>query len=90
MAVVEGNYGKGSPWSTLTLGPSRQMCQKGSATLDRSLLKSKSCQQELACHYLQVRGRVSLVVLVMGQLMKSTKIYRDVSLMWRCFIVTIF
>lgn len=60
LAVVEGNYGKGGPWSTLTLGPSRQLCQKGSATLDRSLLKSKSCQQELACHYLQVRGRVSL------------------------------
>lgn len=62
MAVVEGSYGKGGPWSTLTLGPSRQVCQKGSATLDRSLLKSKSCQQELACHYLQVRGRVSLGV----------------------------
>ncbi|XP_060775486.1 disks large-associated protein 4 isoform X2 [Neoarius graeffei] len=58
MAVVEGNYGKGGPWSTLTLGPSRQLCPKGSATLDRSLLKSKSCQQELACHYLQVRGRM--------------------------------
>uniref|UniRef100_A0A8B9LJR5 Discs, large (Drosophila) homolog-associated protein 4b n=1 Tax=Astyanax mexicanus TaxID=7994 RepID=A0A8B9LJR5_ASTMX len=42
------------PWSTLTLGPSRQMCQKGSATLDRSMLKSKSCHQELACHYLQM------------------------------------
>ncbi|XP_026775036.1 disks large-associated protein 4 isoform X2 [Pangasianodon hypophthalmus] len=54
MAVVEGSYGKGGPWSTLTLGPSRQLCQKGSATLDRSLLKSKSCQQELACHYLQM------------------------------------
>ncbi|MCJ8729516.1 hypothetical protein PDJAM_G00107340 [Pangasius djambal] len=58
VAVVEGSYGKGGPWSTLTLGPSRQLCQKGSATLDRSLLKSKSCQQELACHYLQVRGRM--------------------------------
>ncbi|KAI5109181.1 disks large-associated protein 4 isoform X1 [Silurus meridionalis] len=58
VAVVEGNYGKSGPWSTLTLAPSRQLCQKGSATLDRSLLKSKSCQQELACHYLQVRGRM--------------------------------
>ncbi|XP_053354774.1 disks large-associated protein 4 isoform X1 [Clarias gariepinus] len=58
VAVVEGNYGKGGSWSALTLGPSRQLCQKGTATLDRSLLKSKSCQQELACHYLQVRGRM--------------------------------
>ncbi|XP_022531421.1 disks large-associated protein 4 isoform X1 [Astyanax mexicanus] len=56
--MVEGNFGKSGPWSTLTLGPSRQMCQKGSATLDRSMLKSKSCHQELACHYLQVRGRM--------------------------------
>ncbi|KAM9482394.1 disks large-associated protein 4 isoform 2-T2 [Clarias gariepinus] len=54
VAVVEGNYGKGGSWSALTLGPSRQLCQKGTATLDRSLLKSKSCQQELACHYLQM------------------------------------
>ncbi|XP_017553400.1 disks large-associated protein 4 isoform X2 [Pygocentrus nattereri] len=53
-AMVEGNFSKGGPWSTLTLGPSRQMCQKGSATLDRSMLKSKSCHQELACHYLQM------------------------------------
>ncbi|KAF5909335.1 disks large-associated protein 4-like isoform X1, partial [Clarias magur] len=59
LPVVEGNYGKGGSWSTLTLGPSRQLCQKGTATLDRSLLKSKSCQQELACHYLQVRGEWS-------------------------------
>ncbi|XP_062853446.1 disks large-associated protein 4 isoform X2 [Trichomycterus rosablanca] len=56
--VVEGSYGKSSPWSTLTLAQSKQLCQKGSATMDRSLLKSKSCQQELACQYLQVQGRV--------------------------------
>lgn len=57
--VVEGSYGKSSPWSTLTLAQSKQLCQKGSATMDRSMLKSKSCQQELACQYLQVQGRVS-------------------------------
>ncbi|KAJ8400551.1 hypothetical protein AAFF_G00393200 [Aldrovandia affinis] len=49
---------KGGSWSTLTLSQARQVCQKGSATIDRSLLKSKSCHQDLACHYLQVRGRV--------------------------------
>ncbi|XP_030632399.1 disks large-associated protein 4 isoform X2 [Chanos chanos] len=56
--IGDGQFGKGSPWSTLTLGTNRQVCQKGSATLDRSLLKSKSCHQELACNYLQVRGRM--------------------------------
>uniref|UniRef100_A0A8C2QBC1 Discs, large (Drosophila) homolog-associated protein 4b n=1 Tax=Cyprinus carpio TaxID=7962 RepID=A0A8C2QBC1_CYPCA len=49
----------GGPWSTLTLGPTRQLCQKGSATLDRTLLKSKSVQQDMGCHFLQVHGRVS-------------------------------
>uniref|UniRef100_A0A672IXH6 Discs, large (Drosophila) homolog-associated protein 4b n=1 Tax=Salarias fasciatus TaxID=181472 RepID=A0A672IXH6_SALFA len=44
-------------WSTLTMGQPRQVIQKGSATLDRSMLKSKSCQQELACNYLQVGRR---------------------------------
>lgn len=57
--IFDGNFGKGGPWSTLTLGPTRQVCQKGSATLDRTLLKSKSVQQDLGCHFLQVRGRVS-------------------------------
>ncbi|XP_029103602.1 disks large-associated protein 4-like isoform X3 [Scleropages formosus] len=45
---------KGGSWSTLTLNQARQMCQRGSATVDRSMLKSKSCQQDLTCHYLQV------------------------------------
>ncbi|XP_061076649.1 disks large-associated protein 4 isoform X2 [Conger conger] len=49
---------KGGTWSTLTLSQARQLSQKGSATIDRSLLKSKSCHQDLACHFLQVRGRV--------------------------------
>ncbi|KAG5275129.1 hypothetical protein AALO_G00143880 [Alosa alosa] len=54
--VAGGDFGRGGPWATLTLGQTRQMCQKGSATLDRSMLKSKSCHQDLACQYLQVRG----------------------------------
>ncbi|KAL2090587.1 hypothetical protein ACEWY4_012850 [Coilia grayii] len=54
--VAGGDFGRGGPWATLTMGQSRQVLQKGSATLDRSMLKSKSCHQDLACHYLQVRG----------------------------------
>ncbi|KAJ1076443.1 hypothetical protein K5549_002483 [Capra hircus] len=46
---------KGS-WSTLTLSHAHEVCQKTSATLDKSLLKSKSCHQGLAYHYLQVPG----------------------------------
>nr|XP_055068616.1 disks large-associated protein 4 isoform X1 [Misgurnus anguillicaudatus] len=57
-AMFDGNFGKGGPWSTLTLGPTRQVCQKGSATLDRTLLKSKSVQQDLGRHFLQVQGRM--------------------------------
>ncbi|XP_073809602.1 disks large-associated protein 4 isoform X2 [Danio rerio] len=56
--MFDGNFSKAGPWSTLTLGPTRQVCQKGSATLDRTLLKSKSVQQDLGCHFLQVRGRM--------------------------------
>ncbi|XP_043082812.1 disks large-associated protein 1-like [Puntigrus tetrazona] len=52
--MFDGNFSKGGPWSTLTLGPTRQVCQKGSATLDRTLLKSKSVQQDLGCHFLQM------------------------------------
>ncbi|CDQ76334.1 unnamed protein product [Oncorhynchus mykiss] len=55
MGVNSNDFMKGGSWSTLTLGQPRQVLQKGhSATLDRSMLKSKSCQQELACNYLQV------------------------------------
>lgn len=57
--MFDGNFSKGGPWSTLTLGPTRQVCQRGSATLDRTLLKSKSVQQDLGYPFLQVRGRVS-------------------------------
>ncbi|XP_036388398.1 disks large-associated protein 4-like isoform X2 [Megalops cyprinoides] len=51
---------KRGSWSTLTLSQARQVCQKGLATIDRSLLKSKSCHQDLTCHYLQVGARVPL------------------------------
>ncbi|KAJ8346208.1 hypothetical protein SKAU_G00304010 [Synaphobranchus kaupii] len=51
---------KRGSWSTLTLSQARQVCQRGLATLDKSLLKSKSCHQDLTYHYLQVGGRVPL------------------------------
>uniref|UniRef100_A0A3P9J208 Discs, large (Drosophila) homolog-associated protein 4b n=1 Tax=Oryzias latipes TaxID=8090 RepID=A0A3P9J208_ORYLA len=57
MLMNDGDYMKGGSWSTLTLGQPRQVIQKGSATLDRSMLKSKSCQQDLTCNYLQVGRR---------------------------------
>ncbi|KPP64128.1 hypothetical protein Z043_117563 [Scleropages formosus] len=44
---------KGGSWSTLNLNQSKLVCQKGSATIDKSLLKSKSCYQELTSRYLQ-------------------------------------
>ncbi|XP_029907795.1 disks large-associated protein 4 isoform X2 [Myripristis murdjan] len=57
MVLNDSDFMKGGSWSTLTMGQPRQVIQKGSATLDRSMLKSKSCQQELACNYLQVGRR---------------------------------
>jgi len=59
MAVNDNEYMKGGSWSTLTMGQPRPVIQKGSATLDRSMLKSKSCQPELPCNYLQVGRMVS-------------------------------
>ncbi|XP_015672477.1 disks large-associated protein 4 isoform X1 [Protobothrops mucrosquamatus] len=50
----DSNYIKRGSWSTLTLSHAREMCQKASATIDRALLKSKSCHQDLAYQYLQV------------------------------------
>ncbi|NWU96496.1 DLGP4 protein, partial [Upupa epops] len=50
----DSNYIKRGSWSTLTLGHAREACQKASATIDKALLKSKSCHQDLAYHYLQV------------------------------------
>ncbi|XP_047203241.1 disks large-associated protein 4 isoform X4 [Girardinichthys multiradiatus] len=57
MLINDAEYVKGGSWSTLTMGQPRQVLQKGSTTLDRSMLKSKSCQQELTCNYLQVARR---------------------------------
>uniref|UniRef100_A0A3Q0SL57 DLG associated protein 4 n=1 Tax=Amphilophus citrinellus TaxID=61819 RepID=A0A3Q0SL57_AMPCI len=57
LVMNDSDYMKGGSWSTLTMGQPRQVIQKGSATLDRSMLKSKSCQQELTCNYLQVGRR---------------------------------
>ncbi|TRY58611.1 hypothetical protein DNTS_007611, partial [Danionella cerebrum] len=69
--MFDGSFSRTGPWSTLTLGPSRQVYQKGSATLDRTLLKSKSLQQDLGCHYLQVRGRMPSTGEWMGTLGRS-------------------
>ncbi|KAI4877267.1 hypothetical protein NFI96_016938 [Prochilodus magdalenae] len=45
---------KRGSWSTLTLSQARQVLQKGTATVNRTLLKSKSSHPELACNFLQV------------------------------------
>ncbi|XP_056405932.1 disks large-associated protein 4 isoform X1 [Hyla sarda] len=45
---------KRGSWSTLTLSHARDVCQKASATIDKALLKSKSCHQDLSYQYLQV------------------------------------
>ncbi|NXF58843.1 DLGP4 protein, partial [Ciccaba nigrolineata] len=50
----DSNYIKRGSWSTLTLSHAREVCQKASTTIDKALLKSKSCHQDLAYHYLQV------------------------------------
>ncbi|XP_065706212.1 disks large-associated protein 4 isoform X1 [Patagioenas fasciata] len=50
----DSNYIKRGSWSTLTLSHAREVCQKASATIDKALLKSKSCHQDLAYQYLQV------------------------------------
>uniref|UniRef100_A0A8C5WMC2 DLG associated protein 4 n=1 Tax=Leptobrachium leishanense TaxID=445787 RepID=A0A8C5WMC2_9ANUR len=47
---------KRGSWSTLTLSHAREVCQKASATIDKALLKSKSCHQDLSYQYLQVPG----------------------------------
>ncbi|MBN3282689.1 DLGP4 protein, partial [Polyodon spathula] len=53
--VEDSKHMKRGSWSTLTLSQAQQVCQKGSATIDRTRLKSKSCHQDLACQYLKVR-----------------------------------
>lgn len=53
---------KRGSWSTLTLSQARQVLQKGSATVNRTLLKSKSCHQDMAQQFLQVGGPVSIYI----------------------------
>lgn len=50
---------KRGSWSTLTLSQARQVLQKGSATINQTLLKSKSChgQEMVTCNFLQVTCR---------------------------------
>ncbi|XP_064861489.1 disks large-associated protein 4-like [Oncorhynchus nerka] len=50
----ESTLVKRGSWSTLTLSQARQVLQKGSATVNRKLLKTKSCHQDLTCQYLQI------------------------------------
>ncbi|XP_061909944.1 disks large-associated protein 4 [Entelurus aequoreus] len=45
---------KRGSWSNLTLNQARQVLQKGSATVNRTLLKTKSCHQDLTTQFLQV------------------------------------
>ncbi|XP_063742546.1 disks large-associated protein 4 [Eleginops maclovinus] len=45
---------KRGSWSTLTLSQARQVLQKGSTSVNRTLLKTKSCHQDLAQQFLQV------------------------------------
>ncbi|CAL9703328.1 unnamed protein product [Knipowitschia caucasica] len=45
---------KRGSWSTLTLTQARQVLQKGSATVNRTLLKSKSCHPDMTNQFLQV------------------------------------
>lgn len=51
---------KRGSWSTLTLSQARQVLQKGSTSVNRTLLKTKSCHQDLAQQFLQVGGPVSI------------------------------
>uniref|UniRef100_H3DMZ3 DLG associated protein 4 n=1 Tax=Tetraodon nigroviridis TaxID=99883 RepID=H3DMZ3_TETNG len=57
IVLSDSEYLKGGSWSALNMGQPKPVIHKGSATLDRSMLKSKSCQQELTCNYLQVGQR---------------------------------
>ncbi|XP_072307565.1 disks large-associated protein 4-like isoform X2 [Eucyclogobius newberryi] len=59
LGVADQDYVKGGSWSALTMGqpPRQQLLQQGAHTLDRSMFKSKSCQQELSTNYLQVGRR---------------------------------
>ncbi|XP_046725141.1 disks large-associated protein 4 isoform X4 [Silurus meridionalis] len=50
----DGTLAKRGSWSTLTLSQARQVLQKGTATVNRTLLKSKSYHQDLTSNFLQV------------------------------------
>ncbi|NXD29347.1 DLGP4 protein, partial [Spelaeornis formosus] len=63
----DSNYIKRGSWSTLTLSHAREVCQKASATIDKALLKSKSCHQDLAYHYLQVGATGQFEVFCAGR-----------------------
>ncbi|KAI5609225.1 disks large-associated protein 4 [Silurus asotus] len=52
--VGDGSLAKRGSWSTLTLSQARQVLQKGTATVNRTLLKSKSYHQDLTSNFLQV------------------------------------
>uniref|UniRef100_A0A3P9DLE9 DLG associated protein 4 n=1 Tax=Maylandia zebra TaxID=106582 RepID=A0A3P9DLE9_9CICH len=54
LACPDDTLVKRGSWSTLTLTQARQVLQKGSATVNRTMLKSKSCHQDLAQQFLQV------------------------------------
>lgn len=55
---------KRGSWSTLTLSQARQVLQKGSATVNRTLLKTKSCHPDMTQQFLQVGGPVSIHLLI--------------------------
>lgn len=55
---------KRGTWSTLTLSQARQVLQKGSATVNRTLLKTKSCHQDLTQQFLQVGGPKSSPLII--------------------------
>lgn len=67
----DSNYIKRGSWSTLTLSHAREVCQKASATIDKALLKSKSCHQDLAYHYLQVGAAAGYGMLHEGTVQES-------------------
>lgn len=76
----DSNYIKRGSWSTLTLSHAREVCQKASATIDKALLKSKSCHQDLSYHYLQVGAAGEHGVLHAGR----AREFRDILSLGAC------
>ncbi|CAL9704189.1 unnamed protein product [Knipowitschia caucasica] len=62
LGVSDQDYVKGGSWCTLTMGQPRHLLQQGAHTLERSVLKSKSCNQQLSTNYLQVANTVRLLI----------------------------